>query len=344
MSVDTENLNLAAPAITAATSTTAGSTTEQPPQAEAHGSSRTSRALLVALMSAASFGAAGAFGKMLFAAGWSPTAAVAMRIGIAALVLAVPTVLELRGRWHLLRSNARIIALYSVFGVAGTQLFYFLAIEHLSVGVALLLEYLSPTLLVLLAWVTTRRAPSRLTMLGAVTALLGLVLVLNIFGAITISVIGVVFGLGAAVCSATFFLVASEEPEDGLSPVALSGVGMALGVLPLTVLGVTGVLPMTATLDSVPLGDAQVSVFVPIIGLSLISAAFAYVAGVKAARMLGSRVASFVALSEVLFAVLFAWLFVGELPLPIQLAGGVLIVLGVVLVRAGERAESVRTS
>ncbi len=331
MSVETENMNLTAPTFTTATITPAQAAVTEP--------SRTSRALLVALMSAASFGAAGPFGKMLFAAGWSPVAAVTMRIGVAALVLAVPTVLELRGRWHLLRSNARVIALYSLFGVAGTQLFYFIAIEHLSVGVALLLEYLSPTLLVLLAWVTTRRAPSRLTTLGAVTALLGLVLVLNVFGAITISTIGVVFGLGAAVCSATFFLVASEEPEDGLSPVALSGVGMALGVIPLTLLGVTGVLPMTATLDSVPFGDAQVSVFVPIIGLSLISAAFAYVAGVNAARMLGSRVASFLALSEVLFAVLFAWLFVGELPLPIQLAGGGLIVLGVVLVRSGEQGE-----
>lgn len=336
MSVETENAILRMP-------TPIAPTTQSPSEAPA-GSSRTSRAMLVALMSAASFGAAGPFAKMLFAAGWSPAAAVTMRIGIAALVLAIPTALELRGRWCLLRSNARIIALYSLFGVAGTQLFYFIAIEHLSVGVALLLEYLSPTLLVLLAWVTTRRAPSRLTMMGAVTALLGLVLVLNIFGAVKISTVGVVFGLGAAVCSATFFLVASEEPKGGLSPVALSGVGMALGVIPLALMGITGVLPMTATLDSVPLGGAKVSVFVPIIGLSVISAALAYVAGVSAARMLGSRVASFVALSEVLFAVLFAWLFVGELPLPIQLAGGALIVTGVVLVRLAEKSERKRPS
>lgn len=222
--------------------------------------------------------------------------------------------------------------------MAGCQLFYFIAVEHLSVGVALLLEYLSPTLLVLLAWVRTRRAPTRMTALGAVTALLGLVLVLDVFGGITISAVGVLFGLGAAVCSAIFFLVASDEPEDGLSPVALSGVGMAVGVVPLLALGAVGVLPMHASLASVPFSGTQVSAFVPIIGISLISAAFAYVAGVRAARMLGSRVASFVALAEVLFAVLFAWLFVGELPLPIQLAGGALIVLGVVLVRIGERA------
>jgi drug/metabolite transporter (DMT)-like permease len=55
-----------------------------------------------------------------------------------------------------------------------------------------------------------------------------------------------------------------------------------------------------------------------------------------AARSLGSKVASFVSLTEVLFAVLWAWLLLGELPGPIQLLGGVLIVGGVVLVRLDE--------
>jgi drug/metabolite transporter (DMT)-like permease len=47
-------------------------------------------------------------------------------------------------------------------------------------------------------------------------------------------------------------------------------------------------------------------------------------------------VASFVGLSEVLFAILFAWLLLGELPRPVQLAGGVVVVAGVVAVRLGE--------
>jgi hypothetical protein len=55
-----------------------------------------------------------------------------------------------------------------------------------------------------------------------------------------------------------------------------------------------------------------------------------------AARALGSKVASFVSLTEVLFAVIWAWLLLGELPGPIQLLGGVLIVGGVVLVRVDE--------
>jgi drug/metabolite transporter (DMT)-like permease len=55
-----------------------------------------------------------------------------------------------------------------------------------------------------------------------------------------------------------------------------------------------------------------------------------------AARALGSTVASFISLTEVLFAVLWAWLLLGELPAGIQLTGGALIVAGVLLVRLDE--------
>ena len=62
----------------------------------------------------------------------------------------------------------------------------------------------------------------------------------------------------------------------------------------------------------------------------------AYVSGIVATRALGSKVAAFISLTEVLFAVLWAWLLLGELPLPVQMLGGAFIVGGVLLVRADE--------
>jgi drug/metabolite transporter (DMT)-like permease len=79
-----------------------------------------------------------------------------------------------------------------------------------------------------------------------------------------------------------------------------------------------------------------VSWWVPVLELALVAAAAAYLLGVMAARLLGSTVASFVGLTEVLFAVLWAWLLLGELPRPVQLGGGALIVAGVAAVRVGE--------
>jgi drug/metabolite transporter (DMT)-like permease len=72
---------------------------------------------------------------------------------------------------------------------------------------------------------------------------------------------------------------------------------------------------------------------VPVIGLSLVAAVVSYVAGIGAARILGAALSSFVGLTEVMFAVLFAWLVLSELPSAVQGAGGALIVAGIVLVR-----------
>jgi drug/metabolite transporter (DMT)-like permease len=99
---------------------------------------------------------------------------------------------------------------------------------------------------------------------------------------------------------------------------------------------VVGVLPMQARFVAVHIAGRSTSWLVPVLGLSLVAAVVSYVAGIGAARRLGARLASFVGLTEVLFAVLFAWLLLGQLPGGMQVAGGVLIVVGVALVRIDE--------
>ncbi|MFE3026500.1 EamA family transporter, partial [Nocardia tengchongensis] len=64
--------------------------------------------------------------------------------------------------------------------------------------------------------------------------------------------------------------------------------------------------------------------------------AISYVTGIAATRLLGSRLASFAALAEVVAAILFSWALLGQAPAPIQLLGGALILTGVVVVRLGE--------
>jgi drug/metabolite transporter (DMT)-like permease len=88
----------------------------------------------------------------------------------------------------------------------------------------------------------------------------------------------------------------------------------------------------------VTLAGVEVPWFVPLLWVSAIGTTVGYALGVKAVPRIGSRVASFVGLSEVLFALGFAWLFLGEVPAPIQFAGGALILGGVVLVRADARS------
>ena len=95
-------------------------------------------------------------------------------------------------------------------------------------------------------------------------------------------------------------------------------------------------LPLRATFGDVEFAGHRTAGWCPIVGLSLVAAVIAYVAGIGAARILGARLSSFVGLTEVMFAVLIAWLVLGELPTAVQLLGGALIVAGVALVRIDE--------
>lgn len=289
----------------------------------------------LALLAAATFSTSGSFARSLTDAGWSPGAAVVVRIGVAALILAVPAVVSMRGRWHALRRNAGMVAIYGLIAVAGCQVFFFYAIQTLSVGVALLLEYLGTVLVVGWLWIRHGQRPRRLTLAGSAVAVVGLVFVLDVIGGSRLDWVGALWGLGAAIGLATFFVLSSKVDAD-LPPVTVASAGMTVGALTLLGLGALGALPMHATFGTVDFAGYRTSWLVPVVGLSLIAAAISYVAGIGAARMLGAKLASFVGLTEVVFAVLIAWLLLGELPTGMQLVGGVLIVAGVALVRLDE--------
>jgi drug/metabolite transporter (DMT)-like permease len=76
--------------------------------------------------------------------------------------------------------------------------------------------------------------------------------------------------------------------------------------------------------------------FVPVLAMGVVATALAYLLGIASTRMLGSRLASFVALAEVVAALLFGWLLLGQLPDLLQALGGVLVLVGVVVVKLGE--------
>ncbi len=297
--------------------------------------SQTTSGMLYALVAAATFGLSGAVARGLMDAGWTAGAAVAARITIAAVVLTVPGVLALRGRWHLLRRSSLTVLIYGVAAVAGAQLCYFYAVTYMQVGVALLIEYTAPVAVVAWLWLRHGNRPGRLTVVGAVIALFGLVLVLDVFSGADLSTTGVLYALGAMVGAAAYFVIGADH-DNGLPPITLAAAGLISGGVVLLGAGWIGVLPMRVTTVDVVYNGVEVSWWIPVLGLGLVTAAIAYVTGIEAGRRLGSRLSSFVALGEVLLAVLFAWALLGEVPRGVQLFGGLLVLAGVVVVKLGE--------
>lgn len=160
-------------------------------------------------------------------------------------------------------------------------------------------------------------------------------LVLDLTGSVKVDFIGVLWGMAAAVCLVIYFFITAKE-NDTLPPLVLASGGLVVGAVVMWLVGAVGLLPMTFSTANTSLGPWETPWWVSVGGLVILATVLAYVSGIMAARSLGSKLASFVSLTEVLFAVLWAWLLLGELPGSIQLLGGLLIVGGVVLVRVDE--------
>ncbi|NQX25985.1 DMT family transporter [Microbacteriaceae bacterium VKM Ac-2854] len=288
--------------------------------------------LVIALLAAGAFGMGGPFVKPLLEAGWTPGAAVLWRVAGAAVILAIPALIQLRGRRWILRRNLGTFFAYGVFAVIGAQLFFYSAIEHMSVGIALLIEYLAPVFLVLFVWARTRKHPGWYTIAGSVVALAGLVFVLDLNGQATPALIGVGFALAASLGVMVYYVI-SAKVDDELPPMVLTAGSMVVGTVVLVALGLVGVVPMRAHFGTVTFVGEAVPWFLPAAVILLMSTVAGYLLGIAGTVRLGSRIASFVGLTEVMFSVLASWILLGELPAPVQFFGGALILAGVVLVR-----------
>ncbi len=296
---------------------------------------RVGTGLAFAAASATSFALSGVLARGLIETGWSPAAAVVGRVFIGAAVLLVPALVALRGRWSLLRRNLLLITAFGVLAVAGCQLAYFSAVEHLQVGVALLIEYTAPVAVVLWMWLRHGQAPTRLTVVGAAIAALGLALVLDVGPGAQLSLVGVLWALAAMGGMALYFILSADR-STGLPPLVLATAGFVVGGLTLLLAGVTGFVRLDVSSAPAVYDGVAVPWWLPVLVLGVVAGALAYTTGIAASRRLGSRLASFAGLAEVVVAMLFAWLLLDELPLPVQLLGGVLILAGVVAVKAGE--------
>jgi len=311
----------------------------QPPEARVGGGAGLGLAL--ALVSAFSFGVSGPFAKALLDLGWTPSAAVLVRITGAALVLLLLVATTQRGYWRTIRADASPILLCGALAMAGVQVCYFSAVQHLPVSVALLLEYLAPTLVVLWVWLVRGRRPSAMTLVGGAVALVGLGFVVDVFSGADLRWAGLLWGLGSAVCQACYFLVA-DRADTKTNPVVFTAASTAVAAVVVALLGLVGVLRITfpTAPGPVSIGGVDAHWLVPALVLVLVSGVSAYLTGIMAIARLGATRASLVALSEVVFAALVAWLLLAESPTIWQVVGGALILVGIALSRSGDERRA----
>ncbi|WP_372406194.1 DMT family transporter [Streptomyces luteireticuli] len=280
----------------------------------------------LALVSALAFGGSGVAAKPLIEAGLDPLHVVWLRATGAALVL-LPVAWRHRA---LVRRRPALLAGFGLLGVAGVQTCYFAAISRIPVGVALLVEYLGPALL--LGWVrfVQRRPVSRAAAAGVVLAVGGLACVVEVWSGLRFDALGLVIALGGACCQAGYFVLADHgaDGEDAADPVGVTAHGLLVGALVLTVVARPWTLDWHLLAGRAAMDGTGVPAGLLLAWLVLVATVAAYLTGVVSVRRLSSQVACVVAFLEALVAVVLAWVLLGEGLSAPQAVGGALVLAG----------------
>jgi drug/metabolite transporter (DMT)-like permease len=163
----------------------------------------------------------GSVSKTVLESGLSSLRLVQLRSVGAALCLLVAVAVIRPGSLRVGRRELAFLAGAGVVGIGLVQFLYFVAIGRLPVGIALLLEYLAPVLVVV--WVRFVRHESVRRRLWAALALsiAGLVVVAEAWQGLRLDGLGVLAGLGAAVSLAAYYLT-SERGLGRRDPLSLA--------------------------------------------------------------------------------------------------------------------------
>src|SRR5690606_6886387 len=309
----------------ASSDTTADATTVARPRSRSRGS-------VLLVLASLCFGSAGVLGKPAMLSGLTPEQVATARISIAAVVLLLgvgltrPALLRIRrGQWRLLLG-------YGLLGVAGVQLFYFLAAARVPVGIAILLEFTSPVLVAL--WVRfVRRVRLPWPMwTGIGLALLGLALVARVHEGLVLDVLGLLAGIAAALCSAAYFLI-GEQGVASHHPLSMVTWGMVIAAVAVCLIAPPWTMPSSTLLSSAEFGPWRPPVWLLLVTVAVLSTVFAYLAGITALRHLPASTASVLALLEPLVATSMAWALLGEALVWVQILGAFVLLGGALLVQ-----------
>jgi drug/metabolite transporter (DMT)-like permease len=295
--------------------------------------SRRAVGLTLALVSAFSFGGSGTAAKPLIEAGLSPLQVVWLRATCAALVL-LPLAWRHRA---VLRERPALVLGFGLLGVAGVQACYFAAISRIPVGVALLIEYLGPPLLLGYVRFVQRRPVTRGAAIGAAVAVAGLACVVEVWQGLSFDPIGVLFALCAACCQVGYFVLADaggrgERPAD---PLGLSAFGLLIGALVLTVVARPWRGHWSRLGGQVTMAGHHLPAWLPAAWMVLVATVLAYLTGVVSVRHLSPPVAGVVANVEAVVATVTAWFLLDEHLGTLQLFGGLLVLLGAFAAQVG---------
>lgn len=238
------------------------------------------------------------------------------------------------------RSEWWLLLAYGVIGLSMTQFLYFVAIERLPIGIALILEFTAPIFVVLWARFGQHKTVRSTVWIGLALALCGLALIAQIWQGFVLNPLGAAAGLGAAMALALFYILGEQQQRSGVKRDALSLTmwGMAGATLFWTIVqpwwtfpwgdltGLSEPLAGSGPQLPIPALTAWMIVMGSVVPFTLAMASLIYITASQA---------SIVGMLEPVFAGAIAWIALAEVLTPAQVVGGLVVLTGVYLAERG---------
>jgi drug/metabolite transporter (DMT)-like permease len=305
--------------------------------------SRASAGVLLAIGAAVLFAVNGNVSKVALLNGISSLELVSMRSAGTALILLGIAALTNPASLRIGRRELGFLALYGVTGIAMVQWLYFVAIQRMPVGIALLFEYTAPLMVAL--WVRfVQKAPvkSRLW-LGLACALGGLALVAQFWKGMTLDPIGLVSAVGAGAALASYYLM-GEHGQRQRDPISLMGFSFGFSAILWAIVSPWQDFPFarlahTVDLPGVLPGSAPLWLMVAWIIVLGTVAPFLLV--LFAVARLGPARVGLIGMLEPVGAGIIAWILLGESLNAIQIVGTFIVLVGIVLAETARHVEAV---
>jgi drug/metabolite transporter (DMT)-like permease len=267
--------------------------------------------------------------------GLSPLRLSELRATGAGLILFAAVALVRPGSLRLSRRELGFLAVFGVAGLACVHFLYFTAITHMDIGIALVIQYIAPVLVALWARFFVQEPVRRRLWVALALALAGLTLVVQIWSGGALNGVGVAASLGAACAYALYIVMAERSLQRGRDVFSLLAWGFAFAAIFWALAQPWWSFPgHILTADAGLLGrleDHSAPVWALLAYIVIFGTIIPFILMVTALHYIPATRATVVAMGEPVLAGLVAYLWLGEKLGGLQIAGGVLVLAGIVL-------------
>lgn len=310
--------------------------------------SRTSSGMLLALGAAVLFAVNGNVSKVALMNGVSSLELVSVRSAGTAAILFGLTALRNPAALRVGRRELGFLALYGVTGIAMVQWLYFVALQRMPVGIALLFEYTAPLMVALwVRFVQQQPVKSRLW-LGLACALSGLAMVAQFWKGMTLDPIGLFSAVGAGAALACYYLM-GESGQRARDPISLMAFSFGFSAILWAIVSPWWAFPFSRLVHEVDLPGAlpgHTPLWLLVLCIIVLGTVVPFLLVLLAVGRLGPARVGLIGMLEPVGAGIIAWVLLGESLNTAQITGSLIVLVGIALAetsrQAAQRPRAVR--